>query len=55
MDSKCKQEIYRDAAKSFAKPDQRLSSNRTMHITKYVSRAKQKKTCEPVSSKQKLG
>jgi hypothetical protein len=55
MDSNCKQEIYRDAAKSFAKPEERLSKNRSMHIAKYVSRANQRKVCQPVSKKKKLG
>lgn len=50
-DSKCKQQLYKEAAKSFGKKDDRLSSNRSMHISRYVSRGVQKKTCTPVKKK----
>jgi hypothetical protein len=50
-DSKCKQQLSREAAKSFGNKDDRLSSNRSMHIARYVTRGVQKKSCTPVKKK----
>ena len=33
-----KQRLYQEAAKAWADPKQRLSKNRTIHITRYVLR-----------------
>ncbi len=52
MDAKTKQELYSEAAKSFGKPSERLSNNRSMHISRYVSRSpSQKRTATPVKKK----
>lgn len=39
-----KERLYQEAAKAWADPKQRLSKNRSLHMTRYVMRGMAKKT-----------